>query len=416
MDKGSTLFVKLPPQQENHCTASCKFQGSDKGEMIRCSLCWRWFHLTCVDLKTSESDFSYWPCPCCRQTSQKVQNLEAIVTSLVSTNKLLMEKLATQATTLDAILSQETANTDQLEEQGRKLTELNTRLTEASKHPKAVNRRHTSGHLDGSRFTYADAMTAGATEPSSEEKAFLIGNSLVRKASLVKTAAGIPVETRSKSGATYNDLSKELDDVAKNTPSIKEIHIVGGTRDIDSSDTPIDSIIEECTALVAKAKNLAKDVTLSSVLPRTDRNVAERGQKINRALVDICQKANATFVNHDKNFMYQDGSADESAFHNDGVHLNDRGLKRLLQNIGLTTTARTRDEAHSARQSYGRDVRHNTTIRYRNNAGNSNHGRQIRCYFCAEPGHTKDSCRHGKPVVCSNCHNSGHKAKFCGRA
>ncbi len=268
---------------------------------------------------------------------------------------------------------------------------------------------------DETRLTYAGATATGDVEHSPETKAFLIGNSLIRKADAVKTAAGIPVETRVKSGATYGDLSKELDDVAR-TPNIEGIYIVGGTRDADSSDMPVDKIIEDCTTLVTKAKNLAKEVTVSSVLPRTDRNVSQRCQEINRALHDICQKTKVTFVNHDKNFLYQDGSADQSAFHNDGVHLNDRGLKKLLQNIGLTSTPRNRDHGPSGRPSVAWNTNQNASRRSGRNfnprTGN-NRDRQIRCYFCAEPGHTKDSCGHGKPVMCSNCRNTGHKAKFC---
>ena len=40
--------------------------------------------------------------------------------------------------------------------------------------------------------------------------------------------------------------------------------------------------------------------------------------------------------------------------------------------------------------------------------------KQIRCWFCAETGHSKDSCWHQRPVRCGTCNRLGHKSKMCG--
>ncbi len=123
-----------------------------------------------------------------------------------------MDKLASQSTTLDTLLTQGTAITIQLSEQDKEIGKLNKRLT--VQHPREAKGQDASAHqTDETRLTYAGATATGDVEDSPETNAFLIGNSLIRKADAVKTAAGIPVETRVKPGATYGDLSKELDDV-----------------------------------------------------------------------------------------------------------------------------------------------------------------------------------------------------------
>ena len=62
----SQLVVKLPETPSNHgehCIELelCKFNGQDKGDMIRCSLCFRWFHVLCVGLTKNTSELPYCP-------------------------------------------------------------------------------------------------------------------------------------------------------------------------------------------------------------------------------------------------------------------------------------------------------------------------------------------------------------------
>ena len=40
-------------------------------------------------------------------------------------------------------------------------------------------------------------------------------------------------------------------------------------------------------------------------------------------------------------------------------------------------------------------------------------GRQPRCWYCYEPGHTCQQCRHGDYVLCRSCGREGHKSKHC---
>ena len=98
-------------------------------------------------------------CLCCRQTAQRVRNLEAVVSSIVSTNKLLTERLGTQATSLDTLMSQGTAMTIQLSEQDKEIGNVNARLTEALQRQGAANRHDAGGRQrDQAPPTYAGAM------------------------------------------------------------------------------------------------------------------------------------------------------------------------------------------------------------------------------------------------------------------
>ena len=78
-------------------------------------------------------------------------------------------------------------------------------------------------------------------------------------------------------------------------------------RDIDS-DVKIDKMIGDYRALIAKSKTIASDVIVSITLPRSDRDVSQRSQQVNNALITISGETNATLVSHDKNFPYYDGA------------------------------------------------------------------------------------------------------------
>ncbi len=43
-----------------------------------------------------------------------------------------------------------------------------------------------------------------------------------------------------------------------------------------------------------------------------------------------CEENNATFVDNENNFTFRNG-----AFANDGLHLSDSGVDRLMSNLGL---------------------------------------------------------------------------------
>ncbi len=54
-----------------HCTETCPEGGVETGDMVRCCLCFIWFHYTCVNTTNKDTE-SFWSCPACRCLAQNV--------------------------------------------------------------------------------------------------------------------------------------------------------------------------------------------------------------------------------------------------------------------------------------------------------------------------------------------------------
>ena len=124
--------------------------------------------------------------------------------------------------------------------------------------------------------------------------------------------------TRRKSGATFKEIEDLIDGVANK--SIGDIVIVGGTH------VPTTQLKEGAEKLLRKAKSMAPSVTLSSVLPLAE---------VNNVLRSVCDELDVKFVDQNANFTFRNGDADAAAFHEDGIHLSDSGVDRLLTNLAL---------------------------------------------------------------------------------
>lgn len=422
------LTVNLPPEQRGkHCNANCRYKGGERGDMIQCSLCFIWYHLPCVSLKKADSDVHYWPCPICRQTSRKLENIERLLYSMDVSNKAIVEQLNSQRTMLDVVLANNSALAEQLSTQTERNTQMQEMLAQRLLQIDELRceNQELTRKLSDARPTYSEVVESGKNPDNPEKKVLLLGNSLISRVHSASTTSGDSVSICHQSGATFKALTEELDSMA-DSGSIKHIYIVGGTRDVDS-DASVENITNDVTSLIMKAKEVTSDVTVSSVLPRTDKDVTERCCEVNRALEEACEETNILFVNQDNNFMFRNGSVDKAAYHGDGVHLNERGLRRLIGNLGLVIPSQSNSGNQRPQQQRGQQQqrgyqrgyqpRHRPDHAREHNPSGRRYGagvrQQIRCYYCSEPGHTKDQCGHGKPVKCNQCKNTGHKAKFC---
>ena len=63
---------------------------------------------------------------------------------------------------------------------------------------------------------------------------------------------------------------------------------------------------------------------------------------MNLTLVTIINEENVKFIDNDKNFLFRDGSTDQTLLSSDGLHLSALGIGRLLTNLDLQEKA----EAH----------------------------------------------------------------------
>ena len=138
--------------------------------------------------------------------------------------------------------------------------------------------------------------------------------------------------TRRKSGATLKEIEDLIDGVSNK--SIGDIVIVGGTRET-VDHVPTTQLKEGAEKLLRKAKSVAPSVTFSSVLPYLKKADPGHLAEVNNILRSVCDELDVKFVDQNANFTFRNGDADAAAFHEDGIHLSDSGVDRLLTNLAL---------------------------------------------------------------------------------
>ena len=84
-----------------YCSVVCKYGRRDAKDMVRCSLCYTWYHEDCVDDHYNHTtDSHWWLCGKCRQMphtlvtlNDTVLQLSGYVSQLVDQNKILTEMI-----------------------------------------------------------------------------------------------------------------------------------------------------------------------------------------------------------------------------------------------------------------------------------------------------------------------------------
>ena len=84
-----------------YCSVDCKYGRRNAKDMVRCSICYTWYHEDCVDDHYSHTtDSHWWLCSKCRQMpntlvtlNDTVLQLSGYVSQLVDQNKILTEKV-----------------------------------------------------------------------------------------------------------------------------------------------------------------------------------------------------------------------------------------------------------------------------------------------------------------------------------
>ncbi|XP_070576186.1 uncharacterized protein [Ptychodera flava] len=121
--KISTKNVTIP-SSETYCMLNCKYDRSEKGNMIRCSLCLTWFHIDCLNINEEEANRFFWPCPSCRTLLSSVEKLNDNLSELRKENN----KIASELAALRSDLSNMQTVNNQLTEQLRENTAINKDL------------------------------------------------------------------------------------------------------------------------------------------------------------------------------------------------------------------------------------------------------------------------------------------------
>ena len=95
------------------------------------------------------------------------------------------------------------------------------------------------------------------------------------------------------------------------------------------------SSLEVRTKQRVKQMLLTLKKTVSSVLPSKRPADPDGWVDVNMKVKEACNEVDVTFVDNNANFTFRNGTADDSAFHRERLHLSESGIGRLLLNLSL---------------------------------------------------------------------------------
>lgn len=139
-------------------------------------------------------------------------------------------------------------------------------------------------------------------------------------------------EIIAKGGATIGDLHKEISSLHEGKTYDKVV-IVGGSIDLESKDDG--EIVLDFQALVASASLRSHNVTISSILPRTDKELKIKTKNVNEKLKEMCDNDGHSFIDNDPSFFLMNGLPNEANLTNDGLHLTKPGVDSLMKSLGI---------------------------------------------------------------------------------
>ena len=277
------------------CIEKCKHGRSSDPvgvEMIRCCICATWYHNECVDLPDEEAT-GVWPCMSCRLMPSQVRLMQQQISTLMSINESLSQQVNHIATLLE--------------------------------------KKCTSDPIDDNSDDDEDYDED--PEPSGS---LIIGDSLLRN--IKSSCSDLSVECHS--GAHFSDIRKCLKTINPKKKRFMDLYVVCGTNDT-ATKKPGEKIVKDCVSVIDLAKERATNVHLSSIPPRIDNKVDQsKIDEVNESLGTAARNKEVSFIMQEKNFMFRDGTVDESLLNPaDGLHLSEKGTSRLLDNLGLKDKA-----------------------------------------------------------------------------
>ena len=451
------------PDTNDLCITGCRHRTRGGGELIRCCLCGKWYHIKCLKL-TKEECAGLWPCSECRNIAGDVKTVKNNMQTLVLTVQKLVDS------------------------HSRELIDLRNRCDKLEQDNITLLAQNKSLEVEL-------AALRNVSSTQHEGPSLLIGSSLIRDIDAAKLE---DTKVVSLPGGRIDDVTEYL---TKTDTKFKSITLVVGGNDCAArtDPEPVAELVQKYSDMTKEAKRLADDIRVSTVIPRiTDtENVSERIDAMNAGLVSMCHSENHTIINNDNFFKLRDGEINDGYFLADGTHLTKSGTNRLAKTLNLKirssanmdVTKKTRktyteavargssptyegnNQAHVRTQATGRrrntQANQNATLRPRGNPSNvqrpagrensfntqsreerpsrprhddarnhhlpepnyaqthqdsdlvsSNYYYPLihdlpRCYNCFETNHMIDSCRHKSKVTCFKCNGLGHKEKHC---
>ncbi len=168
-------------------------------------------------------------------------------------------------------------------------------------------------------------------DKSRTRQPFIIGDATIDGLHGVTTLDGTLVAIHVGSGATFNEISQELDH-AEITKGVGKMFLVCGLREAGTEQC-FGEIMVNLVALISKAKDRCCSLKVSSVLPSAKPN--DRINQLNDLIRDVCKRLGVGFVDNNRNFLLRDNTRDQSAFLGNTDRLTAKGILRLMGNMGL---------------------------------------------------------------------------------
>ena len=166
---------------------------------------------------------------------------------------------------------------------------------------------------------------APLTPPAPVLPSLLLGTSLLRNVDPNKLEN---CKIIAKGGATVKDLHQEIVKLPAEN-NFDKLIIVAGSIDIESKDS--EDVVKDYEAITVAAAEKTDKIVICSVLPRTDKDLTEKLYKLNEGLKRVCEATGYVFLDMDKIFRLQNGSANTACLLPDGLHLSKFGVDNLMQ-------------------------------------------------------------------------------------
>lgn len=292
-------------------------QVKDKeSDIIKCIFCSTSHHIVCVSVAKKDIK-QIWTCTKCKHLSQKVTEITEMC-NYMKDELTEMNKNQTKLLELVQVMN------CQLDTEKKSREKAEKELKEIQRQLQTFSEKFQSGKTKP--VTPAPAGEDSTSVPSETPKfSALIGTSLLRNVDPDKLENW---EVFAKGGATIKDLHVAINALPEEK-MYKEIVVVGGSIDLETKSTT--DIVEDYQALMVSTSLRAETTTFCSVLPRADKNLADKMEKLNEELQKVCANEGIKFVNVDDTFYLKNGRLNSACLLRDGLHLSQYGVDNLLQ-------------------------------------------------------------------------------------
>lgn len=174
------------------------------------------------------------------------------------------------------------------------------------------------------------ARTMHQTYPIQSGETVFLGDSITSDGDWTAAFPNLRTRNRGIGWDTTEDLLARLDDSLGGPPATVVVMI--GTNDLPLG-FPHAKTVRNISLILDHVSTVAPDskLVVQSVLPRTDR-YHPLIAPLNVALARICDERSLTFVDHTNRLSDSDGQLEPDC-HDDGIHLNGEGQRRLVEGL-----------------------------------------------------------------------------------